>query len=271
MSGYELPSEELDYEYASQSDEEEMPFCGPNSKISMKKWSMEEDNKLLDLAVQAQGKKWKWVASQIPGKKDTQCRSRWERIRPGMRQGRWTTEEDRILMHYYMVHKDKWSEIAKYLENRTGKQVRDRIKNVFDARISRDEFTPEQDEFVYKVFVHVGPKWKHIRDVYFPDRTADFIKNRFYSHYKKLNDKFKDNIEEIKNLNLEEEKIKFLKVKSARDQSDSETWSSSKLVFQVSSPSASSSSPKRDEFGLNLSNNFNFCNGMFNLMNIFFS
>ena len=199
--------------------------CGPNSNISKKKWTIEEDNKLIELAELAKGKKWKWVAKQFPGKKDTQCRSRWERIRPGMKHGRWSVDEDEILLRQYQIHGDKWSEIAKHLEHRTGKQVRDRIKNVYDSNINKDEFTPEEDELVYMVFVQLGPRWKQIRDTYFPDRTSDYIKNRFYSHYKKLEEKFRNRDEEIKFQDLSDFKLNFFLKK--RERTDSIVYSTS--------------------------------------------
>jgi hypothetical protein len=228
---------------------------GPNSKISQKKWTVEEDNKLLELAELAQGKKWKWVAKQLPGKKDTQCRSRWERIRPGMKQGRWSVEEDEILLKQYKIHGDKWSEIAKYLQHRTGKQVRDRFKNVYDSRINREEFTPEEDEFVYKVYVQLGPRWKHIRDAYFPDRTSDFIKNRFYSHYKKLEEKFRDQVEEIKLQDLSEFKLNnHIKNKIRLDTRDSMP-SNSNVVFKIVSHENLTTQDSQDNQNLNFNNN----------------
>ncbi len=163
---------------------------GPESKKSMKKWTHAEDQHLIHLAELNKGKKWKWVADQIPGKKDSQCRSRWERIRPGMKQGRWTPEEDELLKKIYSKYGDKWSELAKHLTNRTGKQVRDRLKNVLDPKLEKKEFSPEDDEKIYKLFEERGPKWKEIQQEYFPDRTADFIKNRFYSHYRKFKQRF---------------------------------------------------------------------------------
>lgn len=166
------------------------PSFGPDSKKSLKKWTREEDELLIKLAEISKGKKWKWIASQIPGKRDSQCRSRWERIRPGMKQGRWTPEEDEHLRKLYSIYGDKWSELAKNLNNRTGKQVRDRIKNVLDARLDKNCFTLEDDEKIYKLYQERGPKWKQIQQEFFPDRTADFIKNRFYSHYRKFKQKF---------------------------------------------------------------------------------
>lgn len=174
-----------------------LPKRGPNSKRSEKKWTKEEDELLLQLAERTKGKRWKWISSKLPGKKDTQCRSRWERIRPGMKQGRWTLEEDELLVKLYKQLGEKWAEIASHLVNRTGKQVRDRIKNVYDPSISHEKFRIEDDELIYKLYLERGPKWKEIKEEFFPNRTADFIKNRFYSHYQKFKAKYGDNIETL--------------------------------------------------------------------------
>jgi len=158
---------------------------GPNSKISMKKWTDDEDKILIKLAEKTRGKQWKWIATRLPGKNDTQCRSRWERIRPGMKQGRWTHMEDELLKDLHKTYGHKYSKIAKCLVNRTGKQVRDRIKNVYDSRINHNIFDPEKDELIYQMYLKKGSKWKEIRDEFFPDRSIDFIKNRFYSYYRR--------------------------------------------------------------------------------------
>jgi hypothetical protein len=158
---------------------------GPNSCTSKKKWSDEEDKKLIHLAKMTKGRRWKWIADQISGKTDTQCRSRYERIRPGMKQGRWTTAEDYQLTKLYGIYGDKWSEIARLMENRTGKQVRDRIKNVLDPNLNKTDLTQNENELLYKLYEEKGTKWREIRDSYFKDRSVDFIKNHFYSIYRK--------------------------------------------------------------------------------------
>lgn len=158
---------------------------GPNSRTSKKKWSDVEDRKLIQLAEGTSGRRWKWIASQIPGKNDTQCRSRYERIKPGMKQGRWTNDEDELLAKLYRIHGDKWSEIAKLMKDRTGKQVRDRIKNVLDPNVNKAEFTQSESDLLYRLYEQVGPKWKDIRDSDFPDRSVDFIKNHFYSIHRR--------------------------------------------------------------------------------------
>ena len=158
---------------------------GPNSRTSKKKWSDDEDHKLIQLATMTKGRCWKWIAGQISGKNDTQCRSRFERIKPGMKQGRWTTAEDDLLSRLYSKYGDKWSEIAKLMENRTGKQVRDRIKNVLDPNLNKTELTSIEIELLYKLYEEKGTKLKEIRDTHFKDRSVDFIKNHFYSIYRK--------------------------------------------------------------------------------------
>jgi hypothetical protein len=179
----------------------QMSLLGPNSGRSLKKWTEEEDKKLLDLALATKGKCWKWVSQQFNDKSETLCRSRWERIKPGMKQGRWTAEEDNMLRLLHSAYGDRWAFIARILVSRTGKQVRDRIKNVLSE--TRKDFSPEQDEVVYKLYLKNGTRWTLIRDKFFPDYSVDFIKNQFYLNYKKFQNKFK-NLEEKEHERVEE-------------------------------------------------------------------
>jgi hypothetical protein len=70
------------------------------------------------------------------------------------------------------------------LGTRNGKQIRDRFINVLDSEIKKGKFTEEEDRKLIILFNQNGPKWATIAK-YYPNRTADMIKNRFHSSIKK--------------------------------------------------------------------------------------
>ena len=68
------------------------------SKDNKRRWSKEEDNQLIN-AVNLYGtKKWKEIASSVPGRTNVQCRYRWHNVlNPDLVKGHWTKEEDEML------------------------------------------------------------------------------------------------------------------------------------------------------------------------------
>jgi len=91
--------------------------------------------------------------------------------------------EDNHIMELFKQKGKNWSEIAKIVKTRNGKQIRDRYLNYLDPKIKRDKFSKEDDELILGYYVKFGPKWSLIAK-FIKDRTGDLIKNRFYSHLK---------------------------------------------------------------------------------------
>jgi hypothetical protein len=88
-------------------------------------WSPEEDAQL-HLAVDAYGNSWVDVAAFVPGRTNEQCRDRWsDRLNPDLIKGKWTVEEDRILLDAVEGLGPKWKSVSQRLGNgRTDKMVR---------------------------------------------------------------------------------------------------------------------------------------------------
>jgi hypothetical protein len=70
------------------------------------------------------------------------------------------------------------------MKSRNGKQIRDRFINILDPEIKKGKFTDEEDDKLIKLYMKNGPRWAYISN-FFPNRTADMIKNRFHSSIKK--------------------------------------------------------------------------------------
>ncbi|KAI3693706.1 hypothetical protein L1987_76656 [Smallanthus sonchifolius] len=110
------------------------PCC---SKVGLHRgaWSDEED-KLLTNYIQTNGEgQWRSMPSKAGllrcGKS---CRLRWMNyLRPGIKRGNFTAEEDDIIIRLHYVHGSRWSFIASELSGRTDNE----IKNYWNSHLKR--------------------------------------------------------------------------------------------------------------------------------------
>lgn len=151
---------------------------------NQKKWTREEDELLIQLAEKYSAKNWKEISKNFVKKNSLQCFSRYKRIRPGIIKGSWKKDEDARILDLVSLYGKAWSKISKILETRNGKQIRDRYINVLDPDIRKGKFTEEEDTTLIDLYHQHGPKWAAIAK-YYPNRTADMVKNRFHSSIKK--------------------------------------------------------------------------------------
>lgn len=96
------------------------------------KWTPEEDE-ILRMAVERyEGKNWKLISTELHNRTDVQCLHRWQKVlKPGLIKGPWTHEEDEQLRQLFgQLGEKRWSEIAKHLPGRLGKQCRERCVRV---------------------------------------------------------------------------------------------------------------------------------------------
>lgn len=149
-----------------------------------KKWTKDEDEKLIKLVRRNKEKNWKVIATQIKGKDTLQCFSRYKRLKPGISRGSWKPEEDQQILDLVGKYGKEWSKIARIMVSRNGKQIRDRFINVLDPAVNRSKFTLDEDLLILRLFKQMGPKWASMTN-HFDRRSADMIKNRFYSSIKK--------------------------------------------------------------------------------------
>ncbi|KAL0920482.1 hypothetical protein M5K25_009621 [Dendrobium thyrsiflorum] len=106
-------------------------------KLNFRKglWSPEEDQKLKDYILQHGHGCW----SSIPAKAGLQrngksCRLRWiNYLRPGLKRGIFTSEEEEIIMSLHAKLGNKWSRIAAHLPGRTDNE----IKNYWNSYLKK--------------------------------------------------------------------------------------------------------------------------------------
>ena len=85
---------------------------------------------------------------------------------PEMIKGSWTRKEDNQIIE--LVGKygaRKWSVIAKYLPQRTGKQCRERWHNHLNPEIKKGPWTEFEDWLIHEARKLVGNKWAEISKI----------------------------------------------------------------------------------------------------------
>lgn len=84
-------------------------------------------------------KMWSRVAAQLNGRTGKQCRERWlNQLKPGIRRGAWTAEEERILHEVHAQLGNKWVAIAERLPGRTDNCVKNHWNSMLRKRQRRE-------------------------------------------------------------------------------------------------------------------------------------
>jgi hypothetical protein len=93
-------------------------------------WTVKEDSSLRKL-VKLYGKDWSRLSKVMGNRSGKQIRDRYiNTLDPGLKRGRFTKEEDRLIQSLYMKFGSKWTTIATYLTGRSGDMVKNRFNSV---------------------------------------------------------------------------------------------------------------------------------------------
>lgn len=117
----------------------------------------------------------------FPNKSPAECLSRWHKvIKPGLIKGKFSQDEDSILINAVREYGQNWSIIRKLkLSNRTPKQLRERWINYLNPEKQDLIWDTDKDKELLSKFLKCGSKWNLISKL-IPGTTENLVKNRFY-------------------------------------------------------------------------------------------
>jgi hypothetical protein len=112
-------------------------------------------------------------------------------IKPNLKKGKWSKEEDEILINWVKQNGPKnWSKLSTILISRSSKQIRDRWINNLNPTRESFVWTNEVEKQLLIGYLNYGSSWVNISKT-IPNSTENMIKNRFYSMLRSCAAKYK--------------------------------------------------------------------------------
>lgn len=150
-----------------------------DKRINKRKWSSNETRKLFDL-IKMHGFKWKIISQNLYLRSSKQCMQKYYNMMLVEKKGKWNNQEDKIVSKWVALNgPTQWSECAKLVQGRCGKQCRERWLNFLNPDVKRGKWDiQEQMQFAKNLF-RIGLSWVAISEK-IKSRSENLVKNFFY-------------------------------------------------------------------------------------------
>lgn len=117
------------------------------------KWTAEEDTILRELIKMYGENDWRHLAKNMERRNPRQCRERWQNyLNPNLNIGKWTREEDELILAKREELGPKWTLISKFFVNRTDAMIKTRY-NALVRNKKKNEKELEQSNY-YNNFIN---------------------------------------------------------------------------------------------------------------------
>ena len=104
---------------------------------SRKRFTQEEDATLKSLVDKLGVKLWDEIALHMPNRTARQCRDRYNNyLFKEITHQPWTPEEDRLILEKYQEYGPHWVKIAKFLNGRSGNNIKNRWHKYLNKKMS---------------------------------------------------------------------------------------------------------------------------------------
>jgi hypothetical protein len=142
---------------------------------------------------------WNQVAQNFSSRTAIQCTHRWLKVlQPGLKKGKWSEEEDQILIQWVALNGPKnWNKLTCVINGRSSKQIRDRWINNLNPARGKLYWSDELDKLLLRKYLEYGSSWVNIAK-HIPFSTENVVKNRFYSLLRSFANKFNKGKDKIK-------------------------------------------------------------------------
>lgn len=158
-----------------------------DKRFKFSKWTLDEDYKLKELALNKGTKNWKKISEFFKKKSSKQCFYRWNKvIKPTIKENLWTDQEDSFISKWVSINgTSNWTNCTKMIKERTAKMCKDRWYTKLSLEQNNENFWSPFDELSLLLAVNCfGTSWSKIIR-FFPSKTENQMKNKFYSVLRK--------------------------------------------------------------------------------------
>ncbi|VEU24381.1 DEKNAAC105641 [Brettanomyces naardenensis] len=152
-------------------------------KESVFEYFMEKHHldKYTDEDIQVDEIDWMFISSKLPSRKSKECRKRWtSSLNPCLRKGKWTSEEDALLIKAYKKYGSSWQKVSAEIKGRNEDQCSKRYTEVLNTN-TNDRLKPwtmEEDLLLINGVKKFGTKWRTISKT-IPGRPSLTCRNRW--------------------------------------------------------------------------------------------